>query len=79
MNHTYFGRLFKGAVGRSPQEFLLSYRMAKAVELLKLTQLSIKDIGNAVRYPNQLHFSRAYKNVYGTPPRERRDQNRIAP
>ena len=78
LNRTYFGRIFKEAVGKSPQEFLLSYRMAKAAELLKLTRLSIGDIGNAVGYSNQLHFSRAFKNVYGSSPREWRNQNRMA-
>ncbi|HIW41873.1 MAG TPA: AraC family transcriptional regulator [Candidatus Mediterraneibacter vanvlietii] len=77
LNRTYFGRIFKETVGKSPQEFLLSYRMTKAAELLKLTALSVNDIGNAVGYPNQLHFSRAFKNVYGVPPREWRNQNRV--
>ena len=78
LNRTYFGRIFKGAVGKSPQEFLLSYRMTKASELLKLTRLSISDVGNAVGYPNQLHFSRAFKNTYGVSPREWRNQNRVS-
>lgn len=77
LNRTYFGRIFKETVGKSPQQFLLSYRMSKAAELLKLTGLSISDIGNAVGYPNQLHFSRAFKNVYGLSPREWRNKNRI--
>ena len=77
LNRTYFGRIFKETVGKSPQQFLLSYRMAKAAELLKLTDLSISDIGNAVGYSNQLHFSRAYKNVYGVSPREWRNKNRV--
>ena len=78
LNRTYFGRIFKDTVGKSPQQFLLSYRMAKAAELLKLTELTINDVGNAVGYPNQLHFSRAFKNVYGSSPREWRNKNRIA-
>ena len=77
LNRTYFGRIFKETVGKSPQQFLLSYRMAKAAELLKLTSLSVSDIGNAVGYPNQLHFSRAFKNVYGVSPREWRNTNRL--
>lgn len=77
LNRTYFGRIFKETVGKSPQQFLLSYRMAKAAELLKLTELSISDIGNAVGYPNQLHFSRAFKNVYGVSPREWRNKNQV--
>lgn len=77
LNRSYFGKIFKQAVGKSPQEFLLSYRMAKAAELLKLTQLSIRDISQAVGYENQLHFSRAFKNIYGMSPREWRNCNRI--
>jgi len=77
LNRTYFGRIFKETVGKSPQQFLLSYRMAKAAELLKLTELTINDVGNAVGYPNQLHFSRAFKNVYGVSPREWRNKNQM--
>jgi AraC-like DNA-binding protein len=77
LNRSYFGKIFKEAVGKTPQEFLLNYRMTKAAELLKLTKLSIGDIGNAVGYDNQLHFSRAFKNIYGVSPREWRNQNRM--
>ena len=55
----------------------MNYRMVKATELLKLTGFSIGDIANAVGYPNQLHFSRAFKNVYGVSPREWRNKNRV--
>lgn len=77
LNRTYFGKIFKEAVGKTPQEFLLTYRMLKAAELLKLTSLPVRDVGIAVGYPNQLHFSRAFKNVYGSSPRDWRNQNRI--
>lgn len=77
LNRSYFGRIFRDGVGKSPQEFLMNYRMVKAAELLKLTDLSIADIGNAVGYPNQLHFSRAFKNIYGISPREWRSKNRV--
>lgn len=75
LNRSYFGKIFHENTGKSPQEFLISYRMTKAAELLKLTELSIADIGNAVGYPNQLHFSRAFKNVYGISPRQWRNEN----
>ncbi len=70
LNRSYFGKIFHENMGKSPQEFLISYRMTKAAELLKLTALSVADIGNAVGYPNQLHFSRAFKNVYAISPRQ---------
>ena len=79
LNRSYFGKIFRDAVGKSPQEFLISYRMTKAAELLKLTELSINDISNAVGYPNQLHFSRAFKKTYGIPPRQWRQENKMAP
>lgn len=75
LNRSYFGKIFHEQIGKSPQEFLISYRMTKAAELLKLTTLSIADIGNAVGYPNQLHFSRAFKKVYQIPPSRWRLEN----
>lgn len=77
LNRSYFGKIFKEELGKSPQEFLLSYRMIKAAELLKLTRLSIGDVSNAVGYVNQLHFSRAFKNIYGLSPRDWRNQNKL--
>ena len=77
LNRTYFGKIFKEALGKTPQEFLLNYRMLKAAELLKLTSLSIGDVGLAVGYANQMHFSRAFKNNYGISPREWRYQNHV--
>ena len=76
INRSYLGRIFRTSTGRSPQEFLIHYRMTKAAELLKLTTLSIGDIGSAVGYENALHFSRAFKNVYGVSPRAWREQHR---
>ena len=76
INRSYLGKIFKNSVGHSPQEFLMNYRMIKATELLKLTSLSIADVGSAVGYDNQLHFSRAFKNIYGVAPREWRNEHK---
>lgn len=76
INRSYFGKIFHNSIGRSPQEFLMNYRMVKATELLKLTSLSIAEIGSAVGYENQLHFSRAFKSIYGVSPREWRNQHK---
>ena len=76
INRSYFGKIFRNSIGRSPQEFLMNYRMVKATELLKLTSLSIAEIGSAVGYENQLHFSRAFKTIYGVSRREWRNQHR---
>ncbi len=75
LNRSYFGKIFREYIGRTPQAFLLNYRMTKAAELLKMTELAIADISKAVGYENPLHFSRAFKNVYGVSPRSWRSQN----
>lgn len=51
-------------------------RMSKAAQLLQLTDLSIRDIGKVVGYPNQLHFSRAFKNTYKISPSQWRKENK---
>ncbi len=68
-------KIFKDSIGKSPQEYLISYRMSKASQLLTTTRLSINEIGNAIGYPNQLHFSRAFKNIYGVSPKKYREDN----
>ena len=69
LNRNYFGKIFRDTIGKTPQEFLLSYRMAKAAQLLKETKLSIGTISTMVGYQNPLHFSRAFKNIYNCSPR----------
>ena len=50
--------------------------MARAADELIITDESISAVGESVGYPNQLHFSRAFKSVYGVPPREYRQRNK---
>ena len=70
LNRSYFGKIFRETTGKSPQSFLMKYRMIKAAELLTATGLPVKEIGASVGYDNQLHFSRAFRNVYGVSPRD---------
>ena len=79
INRSYFGKIFKKNIGQTPQEFLMNYRMIKATELLRLTDLSISDISKAVGYDNPLHFSRAFKNVYNLSPRNWKNQYAVKP
>ena len=74
-NRSYFGKIFHETMGKTPQEFLIHYRMTKACQLLKSTQMSIKDIAAAVGYPNQLHFSRAFHQILGASPRAWRNEH----
>lgn len=77
LNRSYFGKVFRDSMGESPQAFLLHYRMARAAQMLKETALPIGTISTMVSYANQLHFSRAFKSVYGMAPRTYRQNHFI--
>ena len=79
LNRSYFSKLFKENMGCPPQEFLIRLRLAKATEFMKTSGASIGDISVLCGYPNQLHFSRAFKKRYGMSPREWRNQNKGVP
>ena len=76
LNRSYFSKLFKESMGCPPQEFLIRLRLSKAADQMKNTKAPIGEIAAACGYPNQLHFSRAFKKRYGASPREWRVQNK---
>ncbi len=75
LNRSYFSKLFRESTGYPPQEFLIQLRLTKAIEMMKTTRYPIGGIAAACGYPNQLHFSLAFKKLYGVSPREWRTQN----
>ena len=77
LDRSYFGKIFKETVLVTPQEYIIRYRVNMACDLMKNTDLLIGDIAAQVGYENQLHFSRAFKNVMGMPPREWKKRNRL--
>ena len=77
LSRGYFSRLFHEMTGKTVQEHLIEYRMQRAAEMMRTTQLSIAQIANSVSYENPLHFSRAFKNVYGVAPRDWRKENTV--
>lgn len=78
LDRSYFGRIFRDTMGSSPQKFLMIYRMAKAEKLLKESKMPIGKISTMVGYSNQLHFSRAFKEIYGVSPRDYRQTHFIS-
>lgn len=75
LNRNYFSRKFKKVMGCSPQEFIIRQRLTNAADLMSLTNLPIKTIAAQCGYPNQFHFSQAFKKFYGISPLEWRKQN----
>lgn len=77
LNQSYLGKIFKKSLNQTLQQFLIFYRMNKAAELLKYSTISIGDVAKQVGYPNQLNFSRAFKNVFGLSPQNWRKENQL--
>ena len=69
LNRTYFGRMFKKALGHTPQEYLTRFRLARAVDLMRSTDYPISRIAQMVGYPNPLHFTKVFKKEFGVSPR----------
>ena len=77
LNQNYLAKIFKEVMKQTPQQFLIYYRMNKAAELLKHTMLPVGEISKQVGYPNQLNFSRTFKNTFGKSPQNWRKENRM--
>lgn len=68
INRSYLYTLFQENLGISPQQYLSSYRIAKASELLQLTDLPIESISISCGYSDPLVFSKAFKQEKGMSP-----------
>ncbi len=64
--------VFKQLTGMSTKDYLISFRMSKAHELLKSTGLPVEAIAASVGYHDQFHFSKEFKKVVGQSPSEYR-------
>lgn len=82
ISKSYVDKIFKQNLGMTFCEYLLDFRMKKAVELLG-GNLKISDISGKVGYNNTRHFLRIFKSCYGCTPKEyrtnvlRRDEEQI--
>ncbi len=63
IDRSYFHRMFKKYTKLSPQEYILNFKIEKAVVLLTTTDLKIGDIARSVGYPNTLLFSKTFKKI----------------
>lgn len=68
----YFSGLFKKEMGIGFSEYLIQLRMEKAKELLKGTNMNIKDICGQVGYSDLKHFTTLFKKYTGIKPGEYR-------
>lgn len=74
LSTAHFSVLFKEETGCSPRDYLHLLRMHQACELLRGSDLPIKEIASRLGYQDQFHFSRQFKAFQGVSPSDYRGQ-----
>jgi len=70
----YLLKVFKNTFGSTPHQYVLRLRMGEAKRLLRLDPASICDVGLAVGFSDQSHFTSTFRRFTGqTPAQYRRD------
>jgi len=70
MSPGYLCTYFRERTGEHYSDFLSRLRMEKAAKLLADRLWSVADVSRELGYSNPKNFSRAFKNYYGSSPRE---------
>ena len=66
---SYLTKIFNNHIGQTPNKFIIYLRIEEAKQLIKsCPDLSLKEIGEIVGYPNQYYFSRIFKSITGKTP-----------
>ncbi len=63
INRSYLYTLFQNSLRMSPQQFLTTFRITKATELLQLTALPIESIALSCGYRDPLVFTKAFRQM----------------
>ncbi|KUM24389.1 AraC family transcriptional regulator [Mesorhizobium loti] len=77
ISHRQLDRLFLRYVGKSPAIYYRDIRLDRARSLVTQTDMLMSEIAVASGFSTQVHFSRAYKERFGIPPRTDRIEGRI--
>ena len=76
VNRSYFTTLFKKYCGMSLKEYLIDYRLSKAMYLLLNTTLSIAEISEAIGFQDYANFYKRFKQKTGYSPQVYRQSHK---
>ncbi|GAT31885.1 helix-turn-helix domain-containing protein [Terrimicrobium sacchariphilum] len=73
MSTSHFIRMFRGALGVTPTQYVMDRRIASSAEMLTCTERSIEDIAESLGFSDRFHFSKAFaQRLNATPAAYRR-------
>jgi AraC family transcriptional regulator len=64
----HFLRSFKGSVGSTPARYVMDRRMERAKYMLRISSLTVSEVGVGVGFEDVSHFSRAFRRATGVTP-----------
>ncbi len=70
ISERYLRRLFSQYLNLSPLDYLNQIRINKAVELLRNTEMSVKEVCYLCGFQSPQYFSRVFKHQMGISPRK---------
>lgn len=70
ISYAHFRQAFKHSTGFAPNQYHLQMRLNRAKELLKSTELSVKEVAGRVGFEDVYHFSKIFKKKTGLAPTE---------
>jgi AraC family transcriptional activator of mar-sox-rob regulon len=77
LSKSRLGHLFKAQTGLSLNVFLANERLERAADLLRCTEMRVKEITYSVGYGQEPSFTRAFKKRFDTSPAIYRRQQRL--
>jgi YesN/AraC family two-component response regulator len=77
VSEDYVGQYFKIMTGINPQDYIEYQRMEAAVDILRTTKKSIRDIGKEVGYKDTAYFCRRFKMMFGIPAAKMRKRENL--
>ncbi len=76
LSRSGFAARFSALVGEPPLEYLARWRMTKAAQLLRESQLPLSEVAEHVGYQSEASFNRAFKRWGGSAPGAYRREHR---
>lgn len=74
MSEDSFSRFFRNKTGRTPNRYLIDYRLGIAARMLLTTKQSVSEIGYACGFNTLSHFNRLFRESKGCTPSEFRER-----
>lgn len=74
IDRTHLFRAFKSCLGVGPQQYMVSFRVQRACQLLLETDMPVRAISDYVGFSSPTHLGVAFRRLHGLSPRDYRTE-----